>query len=45
VAAVWSGNPTINPKSAAALGGMIEGRRTEWKVRERALAYRLGVAN
>ena len=40
-----SRHPTINPKSAAALGGMIEGRRAGWKARERALVYRLGAAN
>ncbi len=45
MAADQSRHPTINPKSAAALGGMIEGRRAGWKARERALAYHLGAAN
>ena len=45
MAAVWSGNPTINPKSVAALGGIIEGRRAGRKAGERALVYRLGAAN
>ena len=45
MAAVWSGNPTINPKSAEALGGMIEGRRVERQARERALVNRLGATN
>ena len=45
MAAVWSGNPRINPKSAEAIVGMIEGRRAGRKAGERALVYRLGAAN
>ena len=45
MAAVLSRHPTINRKSAVALGEMIEGRRAERRARERALMYRLGATN